>query len=261
MKRQSLEARKILIKGVVSIGDKLEITNLNTRLNERSSSYVSQLLDFIDNNKACISMPIKKGQIIPLPIGEKYYLYCYTNKGLFQCKVEITDRYKIKNIYVLVIEFLSELEKVQRRQYYRIDCLMDILYHIVSEKENQLLYKIVLNNYKNGEEKQTDLDKLDEYRKVWYEGTVTDISGGGARFISTHLHQQGETINLLLDLGLEKKLNITCTIISSISMQNRTGSYENRVKYSDISKDDRETIIKFIFAEERRQRKREKGLD
>lgn len=250
-----------MIKGVVSIGDKLEITKINSNLNEYSSTYVSQLLDFIDDNKACISMPIKKGQIIPLPVSEKYFLYCYTNKGLFQCKVEITDRYKIKNIYVLIVEFLSELEKVQRRQYYRIDCLIDTIYHVVTENENQLVYKIVSNSYTKAEEKQADLEKLEEIRKIWYEGTITDISGGGARFISSHNHEQGETINILLDLNLDKKLNITCTIISSINMQNIKDCYENRVKFSEISKDDRETIIKFIFAEERRQRKREKGLE
>jgi hypothetical protein len=83
-----------MIKDVVSIGDKLEILKLNAKESELKSNivYASQLLDFIDNNKACIAMPIKKGHIIPLPIGEKYIIYCYTVKGLFQCNAIVKDR-------------------------------------------------------------------------------------------------------------------------------------------------------------------------
>lgn len=253
-----------MIKDVVSIGDKLEIISLNSKHNELMSDhvYVSQLLDFVDNNKAVLSMPIKKGHIIPLPVGEKYIIYFYSSKGLFQCNVIITDRYKLKNIYVVVVEFLSELEKIQRRQYYRIDCLMDIIYHVVTEKEIKLTYKIVRNEYETSDEKQTDIETLEEYKKIWYEGTITDLSGGGARFYSSNLHQQGETIQLSLDINIKgKKLIIPCNIISSVKMTNRQGYFEHRVMFTDISRDDREMVIKYIFAEERRQRKRENGLD
>ncbi|MDF2472629.1 MAG: hypothetical protein K0R21_411 [Anaerocolumna sp.] len=255
-----------MIKDVVSIGDKLEIISINSKHSDLMSNhvYISQMLDFIDNNKAVISMPIKKGHIIPLPIGEKYILYFYTDKGLFQCNVIVSDRYKLKNIYVLVVEFLSDLEKIQRRQYYRIDCLMDTIYHVITEKEQKLTYKIIKNEYENNEDKQTDIETLEEYKKIWYEGTITDLSGGGARFYSSNLHQPGETILLSLDLGTNskgKKLMIPSSIISSIKMTNRQGYFEHRIMFTNISRDDREMVIKFIFAEERRQRKREKGLD
>lgn len=251
-----------MIKDVVSIGDKLELIEQN-RNNESNNMYVSQLLDFIEENKACISMPIKKGHIIPLSVGETYIIYCYTNKGLYQCSATIKERFKIKNMFVLIIEFQSVLEKIQRRQYYRIDCILDVKYHLVSEEEEQLINKIVKNKYIDSEEKQADIDKLDEFKQVWHEGTITDLSGGGARFNSGNPHVKDENIKLSLVLDSDmngKQLLIPCKVISSTKLTNRNGFFEHRVKFTDIPKDDRETIIKFIFAEERRQRKRERGI-
>ena len=55
-----------------------------------------------------------------------------------------------------------------------------------------------------------------------------------------------------------KEFIIQALILSSNKMINRQGFYEHRVQFRDIPKEEREAIIKFIFEEERRQRKREK---
>lgn len=251
-----------MISDLISVGDKLTLQKLKTKEFEiiNDKVYMSQLLDYIGDDKANISMPIMKGRIIPLSIGDKYMISFYTNKGLFQCKSIITDRFKNNNIYIHEIQFLSELEKYQRRQYYRLDCIIDFTYHIITELETILTKQIQLSNFQNEMEKNNCINTLDEYKNIWQNGTIIDISGGGARFNSNHLFEQVDGILMNIDLEATR-LVLNAKVISSNKMIHRQGYYEHRVKFINISKEDREAIIKFIFEEDRRKRRKEKGLN
>ncbi len=253
-----------MIKDIVAIGDKLELRRLNSEdaTSGRGKMYISQLLDLVDNDKAIIAMPIERSHIVPLSVGEKYTISFYTGKGPYQCNAVILNRYKVKHIYVLEVQFTSELEKNQRRQYFRLNCIVDVLYHVITREEEILEKKINNTAYIDEEEKDKDYESLEALKKIWYEGTITDLSGGGAKFVSNQAHEPGEDIilSITLNTNAENK-KIPSKIIISSKMLNRVGFYEHRVQFTDINREDREAVIKFIFAEERRQRKREKGLD
>ncbi len=88
-----------------------------------------------------------------------------------------------------------------------------------------------------------------------------DISGGGLRFLSTHPYEPGSLIYIsynLLVAGKMKEYELVGKVLSSNKMENRNGSDEHRVQYVDIDVDVREEIIKYIFEEERKHRKRER---
>jgi c-di-GMP-binding flagellar brake protein YcgR len=253
-----------MLQDYISLGDKLELKKLQTKADEENKTYISQLLDFVDHDKAFIAMPIVKGRVIPLTVGDRYDLYFYTSKGLYQCKAVITSRFKKLNVYYLEVQFLSELEKHQRRQYYRLECNIDMKYHIVTDAERILSNKVLLDKFESETDKQQCVNDLNELRDVWYNGTITDISGGGARFKSNNILEPGCRVRIELVLqtneGL-KKFVIPVKVISSNEILNHVGFYEHRVQYKDISKEEREAIIKYIFEEDRRLRRKEKGLD
>jgi c-di-GMP-binding flagellar brake protein YcgR len=254
----------VMVSDIVSIGDKLELKSIrfSDKKIENEKVYKSQLLDFISEDTASILMPIEGGRVIPLTIGDKYSLCFYTKNGLYQCKSVITDRAKINNVFVLTVQFISELEKFQRRQYYRLEYLLEFKYSIITDMEISIMNKLRNDNVENEEEKQGFLDTLEAMKKEILSGTILDISGGGARFVSGHDHEYGNMIRMSLDFdnGLgAKSFRIHAIIISSNKMINRQGFYEHRVQFIDMTKEERETIIKFIFEEERRQRKKEKG--
>lgn len=253
-----------MVSDVVSIGDKLDLKALNfsTKKIDSEKIYKSQVLDFISEDTASILMPIEGGRIIPLTVGDRYNLCFYTKKGLYQCKAVITDRGRINNVYVLTVQFTSELEKFQRRQYYRLEYLLEFRYRLISDMEISIMNKLHSKNFSNEEEEQGYINTLETLQTDWISGTILDISGGGARFVSGHNHEHGNMLLMLLEFnnGLgAKKFEIEALIISSNKMVNRQGFYEHRVQFKDIIREDREAIIKFIFEEERRQRKREKG--
>lgn len=254
-----------MISELISIGDKLELKKLKTRTSEEDTDkiYVSQLLDISPDDKLNIAMPIEKGRIIPLSVGDKYSVRFYANKGLYQCKALITDRYRNNNIYIIVIQLISELEKYQRRQYFRLECLLDIKYHVITDLELAIANKVKKDDFKDAEEKEKYLNTLDNYQNDFHSGTIVDLSGGGARFISNHKHEHGNRIQISIRFSSDfNNIHvINAGIISSTNMINRQGVYEHRVQFNDISKEEREAIIKFIFEEDRKQRRKEKGLD
>ena len=57
---------------IVQVGDKIEIKQLdhNGELINNSKVYVSQLVDYIDDEKISIAAPIKNGRIILLEKGQ-----------------------------------------------------------------------------------------------------------------------------------------------------------------------------------------------
>jgi c-di-GMP-binding flagellar brake protein YcgR len=96
----------------------------------------------------------------------------------------------------------------------------------------------------------------------WLKASITDLSGGGARFNSKLFHQPGEKIRIRFEfiLGRElKKLLIGAEIISSTKLPNRAGVYEHRTEFKNIGKNDREDLIKYIFEQDRKRRRNEKS--
>lgn len=252
-----------MVGDIVTIGDKLDLTALSFSMKsiEDEKIYKSQVLDLISEDTLSILMPIEGGRVIPLTVGERYSLCFYTKKGLYQCKSVITDRGRSDNVYVLTVQITSQLEKYQRRQFYRLEYLLEIKYRILSDMEISIMNKLLNNNYENEAEQQSFYNSLDALPKDRLSGTILDISGGGARFVSEHNHERGNILEMFMEfdnsLG-SKDFIIQALILSSNKMVNRQGFYEHRVQFRDISKEEREAIIKFIFEEERRQRKREK---
>ena len=60
---------------IVEIGDRISLVKIerhNVKTNDKK--YVSQLLDFVDSDKAIISVPMENGRVIPLSVGTKYEL-------------------------------------------------------------------------------------------------------------------------------------------------------------------------------------------
>ena len=111
----------------IAIGNKIELVRLDQviRNEQNKKVYVSKIYDILDRDKLQIAMPIFEGRIVPLDLDERYTACFYTERGLLQCNVQVTARYKSGNLFFLDVKLLGALEKVQRRQFYRYDCLID----------------------------------------------------------------------------------------------------------------------------------------
>lgn len=209
--------------------------------------YRTQVLDVLSEDRLEIAMPMEKMKLILLPVNTEYDLCFYTSSGLYQCLANIIDRYKSGGQYILLMELTTNLRKHQRREYYRLSCSLDV---DVRPLEREEIRAVEAKN-----------DYLMQGLPL-KRGIIVDISGGGIRFVSDSAYEQSSLIyckyNLFVD-GEEKEYELAARVLRVRELEDKPGTYEHRVQYINIDTVEREEIIRFIFEEERKLRKRKKS--
>lgn len=237
-----------MLTELVRPGDKIEVQAVEGAILGGNAGnkkvYNSQVYDILDDERLEIMMPMDGTKLILLPVDGEYQFCFYTRKGLYQCFIRVVERYKDNNVYILLCELTSPIGKFQRREYYRYACILPV-------KTRELL--------------EEELEALKEKKyQMWVglpltKGNIVDISGGGIRFVSTTRYTEGTQIAIGFSLnmhGKEEPYELVGKILKSRENEMRRGEYEHRVKFTLISNVQREEIIRYIFEEERKSRRR-----
>jgi c-di-GMP-binding flagellar brake protein YcgR len=253
-----------MLQEVLSIGDKIDIKPIgrNGKPVAGARTYVSQLVDFVDPDVINIAAPIVLGRTIPLQVGESFNLCFYTEKGLYRCNALVLSNHRENKTIITVVRITTNLEKFQRREYYRLECIYDIEYRSIPLEEQILEKKLKDNNYRNAEERAEISMKLQEMDKEWKTASITDISGGGAKFTSESPLHNGDKIRMRLSFinsPGNKNMIICALVIATGRILTRTGVHEHRVQFDSIPQKDREVLIKYIFEQERKRMRNDKG--
>ncbi|MCX8130304.1 MAG: flagellar brake protein [Clostridia bacterium] len=226
----------------LTIGNKLELELYDNEGKTIKPTFVSELEWVEDENIAVIAAPIYEGIIYPVPIGtymEVYFTRKYEDSGrieMYKFRAEVLGRKTIDNIAVLEVEILSEIEKIQRRQFFRFECSIPIKY-------------------------RQAVSFISEHNKgIQYKKTYTrDISGGGLCFVTEEKLEMNKILEIELTLAEDDVRNFFGTIVRVIKLEDTDRHcYEIGILFRKIDNKDREAIIKFIFVEQRKLRK--KGL-
>lgn len=236
--------------GMLRIGDKVEIGKKAGKglLGETDYAvYVSQILDFRDD-EIIIAMPISEGHVVPLEIGNVMEAYFYTAQGIYRCDCKITNRGKEDNIYMCSIAFVSELEKFQRRQFYRLECSIGVnvtvleLMEIFHYAQSKTVPEVTANKPVNA--------------------TIVDISGGGVRMLSDCKFNRGDYLylNFSIDMNIGvKNVEIVAKVIQSVESPKRARFYDTRLQFKEIAPELRDLLVKYIFEQQRKIQQKERG--
>lgn len=237
-----------MIEKFISTGDKVEMkSTVNVVLPDGTKgikTYKSSVYDILDEGRLEIVMPKDQTKLVLLPVDGEYDVCFYTHGGMYRADVRIIEIQKINGIYVLVTEMISNLHKYQRREYYRFNCIIEMMAREMTKKETDI--------YAEGLAEL--LPQSDMIR-----GVIVDISGGGARFVSRQLFRESSMILMRFELpilDMEKSFLLVGRVIYSSEIVNRANEFENRVKFELIDSVTREKIIRYIFNEERKNRKK-----
>ena len=236
------------MKVTFAIGDRIELMHIKSAIGRKVSDkkYGSQVLDFDGDRTAKIAMPIREGKVIPLEIDDDYNLCFFTNSGLYQCTAQIKKRYTENRMYVMDVIFLTPLKKFQRRKFYRLDCLFPIRYRIVPKEQFEK---------RNEAEHDNEKDEI-----LWEEGTISDLSGGGIRFHGNVECKKGDFVEIVLPLSLQSgiiPLSLYMKVVSCVHFEGSRVAYETRGEFLNINEKERETVIKYVFEEQRRRMRKE----
>lgn len=211
-------------------------------------TYATKIYDILTEDTMEVLMPMEQGRLILLPVDQEFDAVIYGQTSLYQCVVKVIDRYKTDNLFILLLEFTSNLRKYQRREYYRFSCVLEMDSRNLAEEE-----LADLENMRPGEGLNLQ-PGLPLRRSV-----IVDISGGGLRFVSTQQYDVDSFIFCSYTLNIKgerKRYDLVGKVLGVKELENRRGNYEHRVQYYNIPRDVREEIIKYIFEEERKSLKK-----
>ena len=238
----------LLLSKYIAPGSKLELEAIDRVLQEDGSyqkkKFDSKVVDIIDEDRLEILMPMEQTKLVLLPVNGEYDIHFFTSKGLFQCFGKVTNRYKNGNLYLLEIELVSNLQKYQRREYYRYSCMLPISFRVLTDNERIAV-----------ESKRYIL--FDELPMTKSE--IVDISGGGLRFLSQKAVETGDLIYAQYGLSDGKEFKHVARVLGVKKLEGgqNDGQFELRCQFVNILNGEREQIIRYIFEEERKKRKRE----
>ncbi len=246
-------------KYVIEDGNKI-LMQLVKRANSLSGNldvtfYQSQLVQMLNQYEMIITVPIFQGHLIPLSPGDIYLTQFYTSSGFYQGKCSVVSLSKDGNVALAKIKIITALEKYQRRQYFRMNCLIPVAYAKLTERQQELYSAMKMS--KNESRKKELMETIKKTGLNFTDGTMLDISGGGLRFNSFEKFEKDDVFLVIPDIPKLKE-NIPfflaqIVLVRQIGFDNT--QYENKMKFIEISNEEREQVITYIFAEERAKRR------
>lgn len=224
----------------LEIGTKLELEIFDESGDRLEPALISEFEWYEGGNKAVIAAPIFEGNIVPLQIDSAINIYFIQKrenlKSLYKFTAVIKDREISGNLHILVIEKQSEIVRVQRRTYFRLDCFIELKYLVIDTTAN--------NRYGDAPRKRALVDNL---------------SGGGICLLLDEKINAGHIIECELFADQDRKIRFFGNVVRFEEIE-KEGRYKYRagIAYINISDSDREAIIRYIFNEQRKLL--EKGL-
>ena len=195
-------------------------------------------------------MPIQGSRMVLLQIGAECQFVFYTRRGLYSCDAIVRERYRKDNLYLLRILFRTEPKRFQRREFFRIDYvtemqLLEITEEVAALKTTELLFM-----------ESQDIKYIDHKKKAM----ICDISGGGVRFTGDTPLEPGQFVLLTFRLVNENTDECFYLVSQIVAIQKEDSDrYSCRAKFIFKDLKDREKIVRFVFEEERRIRRKEVG--
>ncbi|SHE60081.1 c-di-GMP-binding flagellar brake protein YcgR, contains PilZNR and PilZ domains [Thermoanaerobacter uzonensis DSM 18761] len=196
---------------------------LRIGLNNGKTMYSSQVQDISKNGTILIDTPVYSGHLVPVRIGSIVQVIYFTKQGLFTFYAKVLNRFSGK-LALLEIMPISNVERLQRRQYFRLEKVIPFTYTI-SEEEDKV-----------------------------YKGLIQDISGGGLKCKVDKKLEVGTIINCVFTL--DQEITVSGKVVRYDESLEK--GYEVGICYVDIDEKVREKIISYIFEEQRKSR--QKGI-
>ena len=209
----------------LEINKKLEIEVLS---GSYQGNYLSKVADFMKDG-IIITGLYREGAPLPIRLNQKVNVYYTTDRAAYKFKSKILKRTN-KPIPLLLIESSESVKRIQRRDYFRLD---------VTGKVD--IYKM-------------DEDK--KYPKKVSAARLLNISGGGIQMQLNKEFEKGDEILISLKNILAPKEFIKSEIVRM--QRDNDELYNYGVQFLEIEDEQREEIIQWIFAYQRKSRK--KGL-
>lgn len=218
----------------LAVGTKIELELVDKHGQKIGQTYISQVLDVADDKNILIAAPIHESRLTFILSGTNIRIvFLHNVHGLLSFTGVITKKEMMGNLAGFYVKRNDEFKKIQRRQYFRFDCILDVKYcKHPNESENKIYC----------------FDNGSEYKR----GITKDISGCGACIITDEEIPKGELLAVEIALTNEAKLNTVSKIIRCQRIEGlKEKKFQLGLYFNHISHKDQDVLVKFIFDQER----------
>ncbi|NLD51073.1 MAG: flagellar brake protein [Clostridiaceae bacterium] len=211
------------------IGLKIELIEYSETSGMPSNTFISQYEGSEGRNILSVATPIFEGRLYPIRIGAKLSVLFLYKDSLNKFTAKVIDRGNKHNISVLKLQPLSDIEKIQRRGFFRFDCMLPVNYRVIG--------------YMKG-------GASEEYTK----SITADLSGGGLCIKLKEGIEKESLIECQLFLNQDARIQFTGRVVRLTKYEGKKGDYTHEigVLFEQIDTKDREKIISFIFEQQRK---------
>lgn len=210
-------------------GEKINLVVLNEY---RSSQYLSKVVQLHENGTIDVLIPISKNQIIYLKNGTFLKVIVTRDTAIFEFKAKLVNKLFGKEP-LLQLERVSEVTKIQRRNYYRLKVVKAIeIRKVINLKEK--LY--------------------DEY----FCASLVDLSGGGIGINTIKELEENDIVEINMELNTIAVNVFGRVVRKELHTNDNKDMYSYGIHFEKITEIDRNSIMRFIFEEQRKLAK--KGL-
>lgn len=215
------------LKKYFNIGDRIQVIPLDRKI---KAEYVSQIADIFDGILDIFN-PIYKSSLVYFRNDEALRIIVSKKEAVYEFDTKVLDK-SFGKIPLIRLKIVSELNKIQRRGYYRLKITKTIK-----------LRKI-------------DKNKNEEDINSYYEGILADISGGGMLLFSKYDLDKNDLVEIEIKIN-ENKMIILYGVVRRKQFDiGKSFLYEYGIEFQNMKNADREALIKFIFDEQRKLLKR-----
>ncbi|WP_027307521.1 flagellar brake protein [Caloramator sp. ALD01] len=209
--------------------------NQNIEIIDDEVTYKSIVQD-INKDGMCISYPIHHNKPLLIHSGSVIEFYVTTERDIVKCKSVVLGKKREENINLLVLSLPEVIERVQRREYFRLPITMPIRYYGLPKDRIYTSLRDVPSGY---------FSRL-------INSVSLDISGGGIKIVSNEIHNPGEYV--IISINIPQEINILCSVVR-IENTEEKNKFKLALKYEGIEEKTRDKIIQFIFNKLREQSK------
>ncbi|MDD6550780.1 MAG: flagellar brake domain-containing protein [Lachnospiraceae bacterium] len=264
----------------LSYGDKITIIITQEYAQEQNGGdkarrYLSQVHDIKADGTIVMEMPMIQRRLVALSTGLRY-TFIFTiekndEKAFYIAQGELVSRYREGNFFLMDARLSTPLKHFQRREFYRLDCSLRSIGVALGGDDFDPKHIIDASQFL--------LEHIEDGYQVAH-GIISNISGGGALLITDYDFKDTSYILLRVifkdeatkaeekknkDDVFDRKLedhDDTMELLAKILEKKYNDSsekYSYRLMFVFKNPRFRERIIRYVFDEQRKQRKKEQG--
>lgn len=217
------------LKKYFTIGEKIQIDHIDIK--GHLQEYRSQVVDIHEGAFMDVLIPIHKSRDVYLRQDSIVKLASAKGDAVYEFKAVIQEKL-FGRVPLLRLKIISEVNKIQRRDSYRLKLMRDIeARHIEDIKEKKFGEKFRCN--------------------------LHDISAGGILISTNKEFQEGDMLEATIDLNGVQLVAYGIIVRRTLTVSHKA-PYSYGIKFDKMSEFDKNKLIKFIFEEQRKLIK--KGL-